>query len=107
MQSNKLLPVYNDGVCEVYTHDNQEKIVKVSNLRFANRTLGYKRFYAAQAAQNEITRVIRVPFVPGIDMHDYVDIQGEGTYTIEQSQVIMEFVPHCIDLSLRFLEMNR
>ncbi len=107
MQSNKPLPVYNDGVCEVYTYDNQERILKVSSLRFANRTLGYKRFYAAQAAQNEITRVIRIPFVSGIDMHDYVDIQDEGTYTVEQSQVIMEFTPPCIDLSLRFLEMNR
>ena len=72
-------PVYNDGVCEIYRLDeNDERVVKHTGIRFQKRTLGFKRFYAAQAAQTDISRVIRIPYITGIDAHDYVEKIGRA-----------------------------
>ncbi len=100
-------PVYNDGVCEIYRLDeNDERVVKHTGIRFQKRTLGFKRFYAAQAAQTDISRVIRIPYITGIDAHDYVEIIGEGVYEVLQSQDILDITPSPIDLTLRQLEMH-
>ncbi|PKM75922.1 MAG: hypothetical protein CVU90_15185 [Firmicutes bacterium HGW-Firmicutes-15] len=100
-------PVYNDGVCEIYRLDeNDERVVKHTGIRFQKRILGFKRFYAAQAAQTDIARVIRIPHIIGIDAHDYVEITGEGIYEVIQSQDILDFTPNPIDLTLRQLEMH-
>lgn len=100
-------PVYNDGVCEIYRLDeNDERVVKHTGIRFQKRTLGFKRFYAAQAAQTDISRVIRIPHITGIDAHDYVEIIGEGVYEVLQSQDILDITPSPIDLTLRQLEMH-
>jgi hypothetical protein len=44
--------------------------------------------------------------VPGVDIHDMVDINGVGRYSIELVQPMMETNPRSIDLTLRLLEMH-
>ncbi len=103
----KNLPVYNDGVCDIFTLDeNDQKVSKFTGIRFQKRTVGYKRFYAAQSAQTDITIIIRIPFHVGINAHDCVEISGRGVFMVEQSQEIYEFIPPSIDLTLRQLEMH-
>ena len=100
-------PVYNDGLCEIFQLDeNDERFVKHTGIRFQKRTLGFKRFYAAQAAQTDISRIIRIPNITSIDAHDYVEIIGEGVYEVLQAQDILDFSPNPIDLTLRRLEMH-
>lgn len=100
-------PVYNDGLCEIFQlDDNDERVIKHTGIRFQKRTLGFKRFYAAQAAQTDISRIIRIPNISHIDAHDYVEIFGEGIYEILQAQDIIDFIPNPIDLTLRKLEMH-
>ena len=100
-------PLYNDGSCEIFQLDeNDDRVVKHTGLRFQKRTLGFKRFYAAQAAQTDISRIIRIPNISGIDAHDYVEIFGEGIYEVLQAQDILDITPNPIDLTLRKLEMH-
>lgn len=100
-------PLYNDGSCEIFKLDeNDNRVVKHTGIRFQKRTLGFKRFYAAQAAQTDISRIIRIPNISGIDAHDYVEVFGEGIYEVLQAQDILELTPNPIDLTLRKLEMH-
>ena len=69
--------------------------------------MGFRRFYAAQAAQTDITRIIRIPYLTNVNAHDFVEIKNEGVYEIIQSQEILEFTPSCLDLTLRQLEMHK
>lgn len=101
-------PTYNDGSCDVYRlNENDEKVFKWEKIRFQKRVMGYRRFFAAQAAQTDITRVIRIPYLSGIDAHDFVEIANDGIYEVIQSQEILEFTPSCLDLTLRQLEMHK
>jgi len=99
---------FSDGICDIYTEDEEEiKTYKYRNLYFSDRVLGFKRAYAAAAAQVKINAVIRIPKVSGIDNHDTVEIQDKGKYNIEMIQVINDTNPPSIDLTLRQLEMSR
>ena len=99
---------FSDGICDIYTEDEEEiKTYKYRNLYFSDRVLGFKRAYAAAAAQVKINAVIRIPKVPGIDNHDTVEIKDKGKYNIEMIQVINDTNPPSIDLTLRQLEMSR
>jgi hypothetical protein len=97
---------FSDGVCDIYTVDDAgEKTDKYPALCFSNRVLGFKRYYAAAANQAQINRVIRVPQISGIEIHDTAEISGVGKYDIDLVQYIYDTNPPCIDLTLRQLEM--
>jgi hypothetical protein len=99
---------YKDGVCDIYTEDEEENpVYKYKNLGFNNRVLGFNRHFAAAAVQVQTNAVIRIPLVKDIDTHDTVEIKGVGKYDIELTQIIFETNPPSIDLTLRQLEMFR
>lgn len=103
---NKPLPVYNGGVCNIYSIDEEGvHTLKLSGIRFEEKMLGFKRFFAAAADQTKIDRVIRIPNIIGIVAQDIVEIVEVGKFRVELSQKILDFTPPCFDLSLSQLEM--
>lgn len=97
---------FSDGVCDIYTEDEEgNKTMKYENLGFNNKTLGYNRVFAAKAAQTQVNEVIKIPKVPGVDIHDILEIKGIGKYDIELSQELLTDNPPSILLTLRQLEM--
>lgn len=97
---------FSDGVCDIYEETEEgEKNYKYRNLGYTERTLGYKRYFAAKAAQVQANAVIRIPEVKGINNHDTLVIEGIGRYDIELIQKVNDSNPRCLDLTLRQLEM--
>ena len=97
---------FSDGVCDIYEETEEgEKNYKYRRLRYTERTLGYKRYFAAKAAQVQANAVIRIPEVKGINNHDTLLIEGVGRYDIELIQKVSDSNPRCLDLTLRQLEM--
>lgn len=94
---------FGDGRCRIWGPDAQS--IKYDNLGFTNRVLGYKRSFAAAAAQVQTDRVIRIHQVPGVDNHDVVEIVGDGRYLVELVQQIYDSNPPSQDLTLRRWEM--
>lgn len=93
---------FNDGICSIYyQEENNDREEKYSNLRFCNRTLGFKRHFAAKSINVNIVKVIRIPLISNIDNHDTVNIVNDGIYQIELIQVIDDTNPSCIDLTLK------
>lgn len=91
---------FNDGICNIYTeNENSEPIYKYKNLGFSNRVLGFKRYFEASANQIKIDRVIRIPFLNGIDNYDYVEINSIK-YGVKMVQEIYDSNPISIDLTL-------
>lgn len=100
---------YNDGVCRVYSVENtapagfrprEGLVLKDGPLRYAERTVGATRFYAAKAAQERVDVVVRVPRREGIAV-DQVAVLGDGRqYIIKQVQHPPDVVPPSTDLSL-------
>lgn len=97
---------FSDGVCDISTVDEDgATTTKYSGLGFSNRVLGFNRAFAAKAVQVQVNAVIRIPRVPGVDIHDKVEIKGVGKYDVELAQVLFDTNPPSIDLTLKQLEM--
>lgn len=97
---------FNDGVCSIYSEDQEgNKVDKYKRIGFTERVLGYKRHFAAKAAQVKTNAVIRIPCIKGIDTHDTLEIKGIGKYDIELIQNIFDSNPPSLDLTLRQLEI--
>lgn len=97
---------FSDGLCDIYYEDEEgNKNYKYKGLGFENRVLGFGRHYAAKAVQVRTDAVIRIPKLPGIDMHDTLEILNLGRYEIEFAQNIKDSNPPSIDLTLKQLEM--
>jgi hypothetical protein len=97
---------FSDGICDIYTEDEEgNKTYKYNSLGFNNRILGFNRVFAAKAVQAQVNAVIRIPQIPGVDIHDTLEIRDLGKYDIELVQNIFETNPPSIDLTLRQLEM--
>ena len=95
---------YKDGMCSIYTESEEEneKTYKYKNIHFDNRMLGFKRVYAAKAANSNINRIIRIPNIPNIDNYDCLEVKGEHCYyTIELVQDVPDENPHSLDLTLK------
>ena len=92
---------FKDGVCNIYTEDEDgERVYKYKNIYFNNKTLGFKRAYAAQAVNSDINRVITIPYIGGLDNHCCVEI-GNDSYTVDLVQEIYDSNPTSIDLTLK------
>lgn len=93
---------FSDGVCSIYSEeDDEQKVYKYVNIGFSNRTLGYKRHFAAKAVNINVNSVIRIPLIKGIDNYDKVEILGVGVFEIELIQPISDSNPDCMDLTLK------
>ncbi len=107
-EQRKTMEKFNDGICYIYEKTDEETTLKYSGVRFADRVVGAKRYYAAAQVQVEINRLIRVQKGPVITPHDIVVINENGinvNYKIAQVQKIPDTYPPCIDISLSQLEM--
>lgn len=92
---------FNDGRLSVFeTVANKPGPQKVAGIRFGERTVSFKRFYAARTASTEISRVVHIPYRTGIDPHDNVVI-GSERYKIEQLQPVRDTNPPCMVLTLK------
>lgn len=97
---------FSDGLCDIYSSDEEgNKNYKFKGLGFSNKVLGFARHYAAKAAQIQTNAVIKIPQLPGIDIHDTLEIKNLGKYDIELAQNIFDSNPPSIDLTLKQLEM--
>lgn len=104
--SNIEFTSFSDGICDIYTEDEEgQKNYKFKGLGFSDRVLGFNRHFAAKAVQVQANAVIRIPKVPGINIHDIIEIKNQGRYDIELAQNIKDSNPLSIDLTLRQLEM--
>jgi len=103
----KPLPTFNDGTMDIYSvSDSGVETAKFTGVKFANRILGYKRFFAAASAQTDISKVVRISNITGYDAKDFVRI-GSDVYEIVMVQEVDDFRPVCLDFTLRQLEMHR
>lgn len=91
---------FNNGLCDIYTVKANQRDEKLLPLCFGDRTIGFKRHYAARAANSEITRLIQVPLQTSIDAIHRIVINGEE-YKIEQVQQLRDTNPPATVLTLR------
>lgn len=93
-----------DGICSVWTTlRNQPDKELYHNLHFGAQSLTYRRAYAARAVRERIDRVIRIPYVNGVEQGQQVHI-GTARYTITQVQPIESSNPRVKVLTLGRLE---
>lgn len=89
-----------DGLCSIWQLDEDRKPVLVlANIRFQNRVVGYKRNYAAEQAQYQIEKIIRIPRADNITRGAFVVI-GKEQYSVIQAQPKIDTIPNCTDLTL-------
>lgn len=105
--------VYNDGVCTIWQVGNvsdpgdlpKEGLTAKIRLRYAMRTVGYKRYWTAAQEQTNISLVIRTPYTPAVSTQDIVTLAGiNEQYKIVQLQRPTDAAAPSLDLSLERLE---
>ena len=93
---------FKDGVCDIYYEDEEgNKVEKYKTLGFEKRILGFKRHFSAKAVNVDVSKVIKIPMVQGIDNYDTVEIKGEGKYKIELIQEKNDTNPPSQDITLK------
>jgi hypothetical protein len=98
---------FTDGVVVIYSPENEAaagdmpspKLTRRGALRFSERTVGIRRFYAALQDGAEVSRVIRCPRIRDITTLDAA-VVGDVTYRIAQVQYPDDITPPVMDLSL-------
>ena len=85
---------FKDGVCDIYYEDEDGNKVEKS-------ILGFKRHFSAKAVNVDISKVIKIPMVQGIDNYDTVEIKNEGKYKIELIQEKNDTNPPSQDITLK------
>ncbi len=104
---------FNDGIVDIYSVGNIAEAgnmpkdgltIKVSNLRYEERTVGMGRFWTAKQEHAQISQLIRVQRINSVTIHDVAILNGQQ-YDIVQVQYPKEPEPPCIDLSLERLEV--
>lgn len=109
-----MLERFNDGVCGIYRVDNIAEpgdkpkdglVPKLPYLRYQERVVGVKRFYAAAQANAKIDRVIRIARQRLVSNQDCV-ILSDGQYHIRQVQHKNDTQPPCTDLTLERVTVN-
>lgn len=105
----------NDGLVTIYRVENQaapgdkpvEKLVKKSALRYARRTVGIRRHYAALNAGARVDLLLRTWYRPEVSPQDVaVPTQDGQQYRITLVQVPEDVTPQVMDLTLERLERD-
>ena len=101
--------LFTDGVLNVYSVENvaekgmlakYDKVLKHSNVPFANKTAGEKRkFYAAQEGK-QFDKVLRVQIEWGINTDHVVEI-SEQFYKVVSDNAIFSVYPPFTEITLR------
>ena len=93
---------FKDGVCDIYYEDEDgNKVEKYVALGFEKSILGFKRHFSAKAVNVDISKVIKIPMVQGIDNYDTVEIKNEGKDKIELIQEKNDTNPPSQDITLK------
>lgn len=104
---------YNDGVVNIYSvgniaaQGNMPKdglTMKVSLLRYEERTVGMGRFWSAKQATVKIDQLIRTPQLRNVSTQDVAVLIDGEQYKIVQIQYPPDVEPPSMDLSLERLE---
>lgn len=101
MESTKI-QTFNSGTLEIWEEGGSAPLY--GRIPFETRTVGSRRAYDAQQAGHQISKMVRIPVVPG-DWNDrYVWIlDGSGhrfRYSVGLCQEIMDTAPRCLQLTL-------
>lgn len=91
---------FTSGTCDVYAVSGNKLADKLMTLSFEDRTVGFKRHYAARAAGSQIERLIQTPLRREISAVNRVVIDGTE-YKIEQAQHLADTNPPATVLTLR------
>lgn len=100
---------FNDGVANIYSVDNdassgdmpKEKLrIKISSLRYKERTVGMSRFWTAMQINAKISRIFRMPRITSISPQDIIIPTDGEQYKIVQVQYPEDIYPPVMDLSL-------
>jgi len=110
------IQTFNDGICNIYYVRNvavpggmpkEELRLKISSLRYKERTVGMSRYWAAMQAHVKVDLVIRVPYTPlrmeAVSTQDVVVLHTGAQYRIVQIQKPEDTYPPVMDLSLERL----
>lgn len=85
---------FSDGVFDIYSCDKygrRDKLISGGH-RFGINTLGSQRYFAAAAAQVNVTDLIRIPAGINVSETDIIVIDG-NSYSIKQIQIIADGKP--------------
>lgn len=83
----------------------------LQSVNYGNRTVGASRFFNAESAGTEVTRMIAVPFNRMIkrgnilELHDFMDDE-KHLFEIVQIQEKYDTAPACLYISLRRTSIN-
>ncbi len=100
---------FNDGKVKIYMEDENGMLRQsgIPEMRFGDENVGYRRHYAAKAADMEITRLIHVPIIVSeIPVNSYAVISDEQ-YSIEKTDTYKEEKPPIHKLTLCRLKKHR
>lgn len=94
------------GLCTIYKLKNTselgrkptEKLVKIVDAYYAERTVGYNRIYAARGANQKINQLVRVFNTNLIEEGMYVILEDGYQYQIDIAQKIVD--KDAVDLTL-------
>lgn len=94
------------GLCTIYKLKNTselgrkptEKLVKIVDAYYADRTVGYNRIYAARGANQKINQLVRVFNTNLIEEGMYVVLEDGYQYQIDIAQKIVD--KDAVDLTL-------
>lgn len=92
---------FNDGTIRfmlIDEDDNLDKLTEIAH-RYANKTIGVKRYYAARSVDTEIDLVIEIHQDMNISSL-YGAVIGNTRYKIEQVQHIFDTLPKTTVISL-------
>lgn len=104
---------FNDGVVKIYRVTDEaaagelpkEKLELKETLRYERRIVGFKRYYAALQANQQIEGIIRCPYRDTVSAQDIAEKEGKQ-YQITLIQIPEDIYPPVMDLTLSRLEQN-
>lgn len=101
-------PVFNDGIVRIYRVRNQAEAggmprprpCCLETLRFARRTVGVARYWAAKQEQVQADLLIRCPRRESVSTQDVAVLTDGRQYEIKQIQTPEGICPPVMDLTL-------
>lgn len=99
---------FNDGIMKLYTENEDGKLVRkfAGNLRFGEENVSIQRHYAAQAADQQVDKVIHVPLLEVFEAHD-IAVIGEEQFDIDKVDNLKSNQPPITKLTLIRLKKHR
>lgn len=99
---------FNDGIMKLYAENEDGKLVRkfAGDLRFGEENVSIQRHYAAQAADQQVDKVIHVPLLEVFEAHD-IAVIGEEQFDIDKVDNLKSNQPPITKLTLIRLKKHR